>query len=333
MKIRLLIAAGDRDYVDHLSETLSERYAETFEVTVCSSAELLEGLLRARTFDVVLLEPAFMPPDGLSGKTRLPLLLWDETESGEDGGGYETIRKYQRVSKLSGDILERYSATAAGAMSAVGGRAKITVVWSPCGGAGKTTVALAYAAQKAVGDGRVTYLDLEYFSSAPVYFSESGKSISTAFEKLGGGAALLLKAIALKDSGSGIFYFSPPSNYDDMNELTADDVEALIAAAADSPGELVIDLPGVCDERCRRVLELADAVYLVVDGSKAAGVKLEQFVTQHNLFERIRSKTALVANRGAKVTDGRFDRVVYLPPAPEGDPVSVYKTLSGVSFE
>jgi cellulose biosynthesis protein BcsQ len=333
MKIQLLIATSDKDYANHLSGVLSENHAESFEVTVCSAASRLENLLSTRTFDVALLESALIPPAGLSG-VRLPLLLWDESEPGNGGvGDYEKIRKYQRISRISSDILEGYSKTAVGIAGFGGSKARISAVWSPSGGVGKTTVALAYAAQKAVGGGKITYLDLEYFSSASVYFSESGKSISTAFERLGGNVALLLQAIVLKDSGSGISYFSPPNNYDDMNELTAEDIEALVAAVSDNSDELVIDLPSVCDERRRKVLEAADVVYLVTDGSRTATSKLQQFVTQHNLFEQIRMKLVLVANKGAKVNDTRFNRTVYLPQVSASDPVSVYKTLSGVSFE
>jgi Flp pilus assembly CpaE family ATPase len=229
--------------------------------------------------------------------------------------------------------LEGYSKTAVGISGFGGNNARITAVWSPSGGVGKTTVALAYAAQKSVNGGKITYLDLEYFSSTSVYFSESGKSISTAFERLDGNAALLLKAIILKDTGSGISYFSPPNNYDDMNELTADDIENLVLAVSNNSDELVVDLPSVCDERCRKVLEAANAIYLVTDGTKTVTSKSQQFVSQHNLFERISAKIVLVANKGAKVNDTRFRRTVYLPSVSSNDPVSVYKTLSGVSFE
>ena len=333
MKIQLLIASSDKDYSNHLAEVLSENHAESFDVEVCSAAGRLENLLQARAFDAALFEPSLVPASGLSG-IRLPLLLWDGSEQGGCGGGaLVCIRKYQRVSRLSSDILEEYSKAAVQSSGFGTGKARISAVWSPSGGAGKTTVALAYAAQKAAYGGRIVYLDLEHFSSTSVYFPESGKSISTAFERLEGNAALLLKAIALKDSGSGMTYFTPPNNYDDMNVLTAEDIESLIAAAADDADELVIDLPSVCDERCRRVFEASGAIYLVSDGSKTAACKIEQFAMQHYLFERMRTKIVLVSNKGAKAENALFSRTVYLPSVSSGDPANVYKALSGVSFE
>jgi cellulose biosynthesis protein BcsQ len=338
MKIQLLIAIFDRDYADHLSGVLTEKHAESFEVTVCSAAERLDAILAARMFDVALFDSALISANGYA-KVRVPLLLSDGTEAGTeaDSDGTEEIvkiRKYRRISRISGDILEEFAKVAVGTSGLGGGKASVTAVWAPAGGVGKTTVALAYAAQKAASGSAVTYLDLEYFSSTSVYFTEQGKSISTAFEKLGGGnVALLLKAIALKDAGSGIFFFSPPTNYDDMNELTEEDIEILVAAASENSDELIIDLPSVCDERCRRVFEKADAVFLVADGGKTSLSKLQQFAAQHNLFEKIRAKTVLIANKGARVNDTRYSRTVNLPAVSSADPITVYKTLSGVSFD
>jgi cellulose biosynthesis protein BcsQ len=334
MKIQLLIAIFDRDYADHLSGVLTEKHSEAFEVTVCSAAERLEAILSARTFDVALFDSALISANGYS-KVRVPLLLSDGTEAGGDGTEeIVRIQKYRRISRISGDILEEFAKVAVGTSGLGGGKASVTVVWAPAGGVGKTTVALAYAAQRAASGSAVTYLDLEYFSSTSVYFTEQCKSISTAFEKLGGGnAALLLKAIALKDVGSGIFFFSPPTNYDDMNELTEEDIEILVAAASENADELIIDLPSVCDERRRRVFEKADTVFLVADGGKTSLSKLQQFTAQHNLFEKIRAKTVLIANKGARVNDTRYSRTVNLPAVSSADPVTVYKTLSGVNFD
>ena len=45
MKLQLLIAIGHQDYMEHLSDVLTQRYGETFEVSVCSTGERLRELL------------------------------------------------------------------------------------------------------------------------------------------------------------------------------------------------------------------------------------------------------------------------------------------------
>ena len=111
-------------------------------------------------------------------------------------------------------------------------KARITAVWSPAGGVGKTTAALAYCTRKVSEGKQVLYLDLEYFSSVSVYFSGDGKSISTVFDKLANNAQYApLRGIRQQDSGSGIMYFCEPNNYDDINVLTDEDIASPMAAA------------------------------------------------------------------------------------------------------
>ena len=56
MKLQLLIAIGHQDYMEHLSDVLTQRYGETFEVSVCSTGERLRELLSRRRFDAALLD-------------------------------------------------------------------------------------------------------------------------------------------------------------------------------------------------------------------------------------------------------------------------------------
>ena len=55
MKLQLLIAIGHQDYMEHLSDVLTQRYGETFEVSVCSTGERLRELLSRKRFDAALL--------------------------------------------------------------------------------------------------------------------------------------------------------------------------------------------------------------------------------------------------------------------------------------
>mgnify|MGYP002564270794 CR=1 FL=1 len=78
MKLQLLIAIGHQDYMEHLSDVLTQRYGETFEVSVCSTGERLRELLSRRRFDAALLDETLAEEADLSA-VRLPLLLWDGT--------------------------------------------------------------------------------------------------------------------------------------------------------------------------------------------------------------------------------------------------------------
>jgi len=335
MRIKLLITSGDSDYAEHLSETLAEHHADVIEVSVCGTPERLRELLLTQRFDIALMEASFFENMDLSS-VHLPLLLYfEEEEITAVPAEQKKIQKYQRISSIVTCMLEQYAKVSAQGRSADAERAFITAVWSPAGGVGKTTVALACAAGKAARGKQVLYLNLEAFSSVPAYFTESGKSISTVFEMLEsseGNIKTLIRGIRRLDSGAGVAYFNRPDNFDDMNILSAENVSMLVTGCAGVTDELVIDLSCVCDERTRRVFELADRILIVIDQTCTARTKLSQFKSQHNMFGRIKAKTVLVANKGATVGEPLVDTVVRLPHVQSTNETAIYKTLSGSSF-
>ncbi|MCL2162879.1 MAG: hypothetical protein FWH55_00500 [Oscillospiraceae bacterium] len=328
MKIRLLIATADKDYTDHLSSTLSKRYADTIELNVCSSIERLKDLTSANRYDAALIEPDFT--SGVNpGSIQAPFVLIDELEQSVEGGGLKSIRKYQRISSIAGQVLEGCAEAGKGAGGAGAYKAQITAVWSPTGGVGKTTIALAYAADRASSGKMTMYLNLENFSSTSVYFPESGRSISKALEKLESNLRLFLMGIRQQDSGSGILYFCGPENYDDIRILTEEDVEKLIDACAAEIDELVVDLSSQIDQRVVKTFSMADKVLLIADPSNSSQAKINQFICQHNVFGQIQPKAILVNNKGARSAEERIHKTIMLPLVQTTDPISVFKTLSG----
>lgn len=333
MKVRLLIATEDTGYSDFLSEVLERRYKDTVDPCTCSTAEKLREELEKNRFDIGLFDPALAEEADLS-RLGIALLLWEEGMSGAEFRDLRIgpIRKYQRISTLVGEALKQYAKIAEEKGVFREGRANVTLVWSPAGGTGKTTVALAYGAQCVAREKKTLYLDLDFFSSTPVYFPCDGASISEVFEKQGGNRELLLQSIRKQDRGSGICYFCPPNNFDDINVLPLEEIEALIDAAAQGADEIVLDLPGICDKRVIGLMELADRVLVVLDGSRRSQVKWEQFRNQNDVFGRIEKKLTLVGNMGAQPAADKGIPVILLPYVRSDNPVSVYKSLSATEL-
>ena len=253
-KIRLLIACSDTDYTEHLSRVIAKRYSEEFLVTISTNEERFRTLAESQEFDVALIEPQMVSGANLSG-ILLPLILHDTTvPEASDGPELERINKYQRISAMLSSAIEKYSAVSV-SRSGDGKRARITAVWSPAGGCGKTTVALAYAANLIASGQKAMYLDLEPFASSPLYFAESGKSISTVLERLDADVEVLVQGIRQQDSGSGIYYLCRPDNYDDLNILTLDDVKRLLEGCAAGVDELIIDMGNDCNQINRYLME------------------------------------------------------------------------------
>jgi len=76
--------------------------------------------------------------------------------------GFEMVRKYQRMDTLSEAVLLKY-AEESNTLDTVKGNSttKITAFYSPAGGTGKTTLALAMATAGAQAGMSILYLNLE----------------------------------------------------------------------------------------------------------------------------------------------------------------------------
>jgi len=332
MRVKMLIATADAEYARLISDYISEHYAGIVEVSVCGTAELLRGALSKRKYDVALLESQLTENADMNS-IDLPLQLWSEDETACTEPEIGKISKYQRISSIVASILERYAGVSKQRHSPDSKTAGITAVWSPAGGVGKTTVALAYALSN-VNDGKeVFYLNLEAFSSAPGYFADNSKSISAVFEMLdntGGNVKMFVQGICSRENG--ITYLCSPDNYDDICILSNDNIKELIAACSQLADELVIDLSCSCDSRTRQVLDTADKVLLVTEQTIPADAKLTQFVSQNNVFEDIKEKITLVANKGAEIHKPFAESTIYLPYVHSTNAVDVYRALSGNSF-
>jgi len=332
MRVKMLIATTDAEYAIFLSDNISENYADTVDISVCSTLECLSEVLPKQKYDVALMDIKMAEVADKSSVNQ-SILLWSEGDSADVLPELPRICKYQRISSIIATVLERQAKVSKNRYSLCSKNANITAVWSPAGGVGKTTVALAYAASKVSEDNEVFYLNLETFSSIPGYFSESGKSISRVFEMLDsheGDTKMLIQGICCRESG--ITYLCSPDNFDDMCILSKEDIKELVSTCASLADDLVIDLSCSCDSRLRQVFDLADKILLVTEPSPISEVKMKQFISQNDMFENIKEKVTFVANRGATISNLLAESIIYLPVVQSGSAIEVFKTLSGNSF-
>jgi septum formation inhibitor-activating ATPase MinD len=286
-------------------------------------------MLNEQKYDIALLEAPFY--EDLEIGEFLPMVLHTDDAEINTPQNIVIISKYQRISVMLGEVLENYAKESKHPYESHAKKANITAVWSPVGGVGKTTVALALAATQASKDKKVIYINFEPFSGTPVYFDTSDKSISILFEMLEakeGNLEALIQSVLCKDSASGIAYFCCPDNFDDMNILTVENISALLRACSGLAQELVIDMSCVCDERSRLIFGLADRILLVLNRTSAAKVKMEQFMNRHTIFSEIKEKICVIANKGAILGALPVREIISLPIVESMDETRVYKVLS-----
>jgi len=334
MRVKMLIATVDTEYAGLISDYISEHHTDIIEVSVCSTSECLKNTVSKRKYDVALIDTKLIE-DTDTSLIHLPMLLWSEHDKSiKTTIELSKIHKHQRISKIAAAVLEEYAKVSGSRFGSDKRSANITAVWSPAGGVGKTTVALAYAASCASEEKEVFYLNLETFSSIPGYFRENNKSISTVFEMLEnpeGNVKMLIQGTCCRESG--ITYLCSPDNYDDMCILSAGNVKELVTSCAQLTDELVIDLSCLCDFRTRQVFDIADKVLIVTGPTSSSTAKLAQFISQNNVFESIREKAILVANKGAVISENAAGALISLPLVQSNSTEEIYKALSENSFK
>ena len=328
MKIKLLIASDDTDYCDHISNYFLDNYSDTINVNVRTSLEALPINLAEKKYDAALVEACLFDSYDFSGVT-MPMILSDERFETIDNA--VSIKKYQRISSIYSTILQEYAKVSKSTVGHGVNKANISAIWSPTGGVGKTSVALALASSAALKGKKTIYLNLELFSSTSAFFETSGKSISVLFEMLEskeGNVESLIQSLLHRDPVNNILYFCCPNNNDDMNILSSDNVSSLITVCSGFCDELIIDMSCLCDERSLRTFELADNIFLVTDRTSVSAVKLERFINHNNVYSRFAEKMIFIANKGA-VPDKKYGaEMISLPLVQSDDITDVYKVLA-----
>jgi len=334
MKVKLLIATEDCEYAKLLSDSISEHHENTIDVSVCNDIKRINEEESNKKYNVALVDTAFIEHIN-AGQIHLLILLCSKDEAISDSSiQYVKINKYQRISSIVAKILESYAKVAESKSGIDSKHANITAVWSPAGGVGKTCVALAYALSHVSGDSiseakKVFYLNLEDFSSIPSIFNEKGKSISSVFEMLEsneGNTEMLIQAISCCEKN--ITFLSSPDNYDDLCILSGDNVNDLILSCAKLTDELVIDLSCACNQRVRKVFELANRVLLVTDGTDISEAKINQFVLQNGVYESIKEKVTIIANKDSVFSGTKSESVASIPFVQSSNTITLCTELS-----
>ncbi|MDR2598657.1 MAG: hypothetical protein LBC73_00075 [Oscillospiraceae bacterium] len=327
MRTKILIAVNDKTYTNHLTEYLTENYSDIIEADVINEPSCLTEQIETFRYDVVLIDESFID-EITQDCAKLIILLWSEQSNIDNHKGYKQIHKHQKISKIISEIFEQYSKVSIGIPNINRKIANITAVWSPAGGVGKTTVAYLYASKKAKDNKKVMYLNLESFSTVPVFFKDKGKSISDVFEMLNsetGDIKMLIQSLC--STKNGITYLNPPNNYDDLCVLSAENIYELVLVCSEITEELIVDLSCECDTRTRQIFALASEILLVTEASETAKTKLSQFITQNNVFENIKDRTTIVTNKGAIIDESYTEKQINLPLVQSTDAITVCKTL------
>ena len=309
MKIKIAIADTNEIYARRLFEALQRQ--ENLSLSVFTDKDKLEKDLSSARYDIILFDQSMYTGDFMFKNAKLSVLLFDEDigQSITNSGKFKTVKKHQRGSNIYKEIIGLYSEFVSDSSFFRNSKdqCRVISVYSPVGGAGKTTTAMAIANSIANKGRNVIYLNFEPIASYGTYMKLSGgKGMGEIFVAMEGSGSFNLKLESLmKNTPQGIIYFEKFENLLDIYEITSEDIEKMIRMISKSgkADYIIIDMGTAFDSLNRSLMDVADRIVLVENTDKASAEKLSAFTGHHIVVREYSDKICSVINFSSNNSD------------------------------
>ncbi|MCM1120913.1 MAG: AAA family ATPase [bacterium] len=311
MNISIAIADSNREYVERLSEVL-QQYAE-LSISIYYNGQKLQedmnpknveaepGHRKRKHFDIVLFDPDVSEEKLDFSNVKLPVCLYsDEANNRSWYGDCAKVLKYQRISNIYKEFIREYADKAG--YSADFDHSQDTnmiAVYSPAGGSGKTTMALAIASRLASMGKTVLFISAEQLSSSSYVNKKQEEGITALVD----GAAdehtnfeLKIKGI-MKQGMNGMYYVEGFDRIVDYDAVTGNEMTDVLnkIKRCGICDVMVIDMESNLDLIGRAVISLADRIVVVEKTGELPGMKMNLFARQAIVSE-YREKMRKICN-------------------------------------
>lgn len=316
-RINLVIADTDSYYVEGLVKFLGEHYNQELQINYFTENMYLYSYLNSKgaSIDILLISPELMADTFDFGTIKLVLILsGGRTEAVAEGLG--TVNKYQRGDKLAACVLNAYAEKYPNEIHVRGceKQARVTAVFSPIGGVGKSTLAIALAVQAAATGKKVFYLNLETIQTTPVFFNCSAeKTLSDVLYFVRDkNKALPIKIEGVKqvDTYTDIHYFSPPESISDLEEARPEELAQLVSQlkTMNKYSTVIVDMSCSLDKKNLSVLGGCDEIMVPFDQSSASGIRIQSFIRELRIMDsrfqvKLRDRCLPVLNKYVPAPD------------------------------
>lgn len=297
--IHLVIADKDRAYLDSLVDFIYSKYNNRFYVQAFSNEDTFNDFFnKTDKIDILLISPDFYSDELDLEKVVAPIVLSAGILT-KDIKNCEIISKYQMGDKLVGNILNIFSEKSNCEFITGDGKKKTRFVtfYSPCGGAGTSTLAAGVSVKCVQSGLNAFYLNFEKIAATTAYFDAhgSGENLSKVLfflKENNKNLALKIEGSRSIDSTTGVHYFLPPENVFDLDELTSDEIKRLIGQfkAMESYDVVIADTGSELNNVSISLLESSDLVFCVLPCDTTAKIKL---ATLHKAFDILNKRKGL----------------------------------------
>lgn len=311
MKKKLILADSDEMYLNNLANYFMEK-AKHLEIATVSKPDKLEEELKSMTkADILAIDERMANGLDLNAYPEAVKILLSVSMTPVHG--YEIVKKYQKTETLLNEILLKY-AEATGTVEVIKGKnhTKTAVFYSPVGGSGKTTLALALAVAASKSGLRTFYLNLEGIDSVKEILTPTAGSMTDvmfAMKTKGMKASIKLASSVRKDANGGFYYLSGVESIFEYNEISGEEEKTLIDTLCGLAEYdlLVLDLDSGFTIKTQELFGCADVIFMPALFERSSMMKLCRFLRDpefHGRLGNLHSKLNLVMN---KVTPDRHE--------------------------
>lgn len=312
-KINIAIADSDELYLQQLTNYLIKN-AGNFEVCSFTAKEALATYLADKGNKVDIIAFSEDLADECIAEANIPAKIVLTDGSFSSLTEYDSVNKYQKTDKFMSDLLLVF-AEKSGRVEAVSlgdKETEIVGVYSPVGGAGKTTLALGTSYTLATQGKKVFYLNAEKINSTVDVLNKAASgSLSDLYLTLktkGANVGLRIMANKFTDTECGISYINPAESSLEINELTADEFERLIDEF-EKLGEfdvVVIDFDSDFSKEKIALLNKCDRIIVPFTDEAFSVTKIKLFVKELGMYDEltdIKNKSVFVRNKALGQND------------------------------
>lgn len=313
-RINLLIITKDKAYCENFGEWFAREHSAEIQFSTLSDVGKLEDFLNFNHVDVVLAADNMeLSPDSFHKNVALAYIT--DTPYTDTVHGQKAFCRYQKAEKIFRLILELYADISNAVISSfqAEGQAKQVAFFASSGGAGSTTISVAFAKNLARSGKKVVYFGFDLLPSYELYLkgdvigslSDIGFALKTyaGNPSNAGNLSVKLKSFLARDS-DGVFFFGNCKNAIDIMDFDVNDIEVLINEVnkLDSFDYFVFDVNFLQQQFFKYCAEHSPILINVCEGDRRSLLKTKGFLQIMKNYEdrediSFCSRIALIINK------------------------------------
>lgn len=318
MRVNLTIIDADSNYVNRISNYLSERYGDQLALYCFSSIKGFEENLKGRKLDVLLVAQSIdLEQKDIPANVAVAYLC--DSNDIESYKGIRAVGKYQKMSNFFNDIVKLYAELEQPVIvyrQEDKKRPLLYLVLSPEGGNGASTLAAGCAQNMAARGIRALYLCIQQHGMVEALLDHDLEpdlhNVLTAVKNPKSNLALKLKSLIKTDSSGALTFGSCQSPLDIMG-LDPENLERLVDGLGQTGNidAIILDMDPQFNELLLEAITLSNRVLLIGNGTQTSNAKLVKFchaiaILDESKQTRNANKLGVVHNKFASKSGVRF---------------------------